>query len=423
MRRRLVLVALAITSAVVIAFLVPLALLVQQQAHDRAMSNTERNAESLARTLVVFQPEPGETLERFVAAAPSVDGETLAVITPTGEVFGHAEIDEDLVEQTRNARSTILQPVDDGEAIAVPVVDADGQTTVVYGFASDDLLRRNVVLAWSLLGALGIFSVLLSVALADRLGRSMVTPVEALSEAASQLGDGDLDTRVSPAGPREIERTGHAFNQLAARIGELISTEREAIADTSHRLRTPLTALALDVGAIENEELRLRIQDDVAEMERTVDHVISQARRPVREGVGVSSDLAEVVRSRTSFWAPLAEEQNRGWSVHVPDQPVVVSGHPDDVAAAIDALLTNVFSHTADGAQCEVTLTQDGELSVIDAGEGFALDMAERGKSGAGSTGLGLDIARQAVEAHGGSMDLQSDSSGTSVILRFAHRA
>ena len=88
MRRRLVLVALAITSSVVVSFLVPLALLVQQQAHDRAMTNTERDAESLARTLVVFQPESGDALERFVAAAPRAEGQSLAVITPSGDVVG-----------------------------------------------------------------------------------------------------------------------------------------------------------------------------------------------------------------------------------------------------------------------------------------------------------------------------------------------
>lgn len=416
------LVALAITSSVVISFLVPLALLVQQQAHDRAMTNIERDAESLARTLVVFQPESGEALGRFVAAAPIEEGESLAVITPSGDIVGAAPIDESLVQQAINSRSITVRPVNGGEAIAVPVVAADEATTVVYGFASDDLLRRNVALAWSVLGALGVFSVLLAVALADRLGRSLVTPVEALSRAAAQLGDGDLETRVDPGGPPEIEQTGHAFNQLAARIGELISTEREAIADTSHRLRTPLTALALDIEGVEGDELRIRLQDDVAEMERTVDHVIRQARRPVREGVGVSCDLVEIVRERTAFWEPLAEEQGRPWEVTVPAGAVTVSGHPDDLAATVDALLTNVFSHTPEGAACATVLTPTGELSVADTGAGFGPDMAERGKSGAGSTGLGLDIARQAVEAHGGSMEIASDDSGTTVTLRFAHR-
>lgn len=423
MRRRLVLVALAITSSVVVSFLVPLALLVQQQAHDRAMTNTERDAESLARTLVVFQPESGDALERFVAAAPRAEGQSLAVITPSGDVVGGGTIDETLVAQARSSRSTTVRAVDDGEAIAVPVVDADQEVTIVYGFASDDLLSRNVALAWSVLAVLGIFSVSAAVALADRLGRSMVTPVEALSQAASQLGDGDLTTRVTPSGPAEIEQTGHAFNLLASRVGELISTEREAIADTSHRLRTPLTALALDVEGVENDELRLRLQDDVGEMERTVDHVIRQARRPVREGVGVACDLVEIVQARAAFWEPLAEEQGRAWTISVPNRSVTVSGHPDDVGAAVDALLTNVFSHTSEGVSCDVVLTPTGELSIADLGGGFAPEMAERGRSGAGSTGLGLDIARQAVEAHGGSMDILSSEDGTTVTLRFAARA
>lgn len=423
MRRQLVLVALAVTSSVVLAFSIPLAVLVEDLAHDRAMTNTENDAESLARSLAAISITNTETLESFVESFPLADGEALAVVLANGVVVGDLNINGELVEQSRRDLAIVVGSVPGGEAIAVPVVSG-ADLHVVYGFSSHDLLRRNVILVWTVLGLLALFSMGVAVALADRLGKSLVDPVEALSTAATKLGEGDLATRVEPAGPAEIERTGHAFNLLAGRIGELISNEREAIADTSHRLRTPLTALELDVEAVADDEVRARLQDDVAEMERTVDHVIRQARRPVREGAGMTADLLEVVRARADFWQPLAEEQGRPWSVSVPSRPVTVSGHVDDVGAAFDALVTNVFAHTEEGVGCRIELTQEGRLSVADAGHGFDPAFAERGKSGAGSTGLGLDIARQAVEVHGGTMVIESSAEGgMSVVLEFAHRA
>lgn len=423
MRRQLVLVALAVTSSVVLAFSIPLAVLVEDLAHDRAMTNTENDAESLARSLAAISLTNTEALESFVEAIPLADGEALAVVLASGTVVGDININGELVNRARRDLAIVVGSVPGGEAIAVPVLSG-AEIQVVYGFSSHDLLRRNVVLVWTVLGLLALFSMGVAVALADRLGKSLVDPVEALSNAATKLGEGDLSTRVEPAGPPEIEQTGHAFNLLAGRIGELISSEREAIADTSHRLRTPLTALQLDVEAVAEPEMRNRLQDDVAEMERTVDHVIRQARRPVREGAGVTADLLQVVKTRADFWQPLAEEQGRPWSLSVPARPVTVSGHVDDVAAAFDALVTNVFAHTEEGVGCQIELTQEGRLSVTDVGLGFDPVLAERGRSGAGSTGLGLDIARQAVEAHGGTMSIESSpEGGTTVVLQFAHRA
>lgn len=416
------LVALATTSMVVLAFMVPLALLVADLAHDRAMANVERDAQSLARTLVAVQPQPVsvQQAQTFLGTERQLPGAAIAVVMPDGVVVGDLDIDTSVVTDAKLRRTITVGEVPGGEAVAVPVLSVGDTITVVYGFASDELLRRNVTSAWVILGMLAVFSVGVAVVLADRLGESMVGPVQALSEAAVHLGRGDLDVRVTPSGPPEIQGTGFAFNRLAGRIVELISNEREEIADTSHRLRTPLTALQLDVDSIEEPDVRQRLQDDVAEMERTVDHVIRQARRPVREGVGMISDLASIVVERARFWEPLAEEQGRPWTVEVPEHPVKVSGHPEDIAAAVDALMTNVFAHTPEGSACAMAVSGDGEFRITDRGPGFDPSLMARGKSSAGSTGLGLDIARQAAEAHGGEISLERNGNdGSSVILRF----
>lgn len=93
--------------------------------------------------------------------------------------------------------------------------------------------------------------------------------------------------------------------------------ERETATDLSHRLRTPLTALKLDIEALGQTADVTRLQRDVDGLERVVSHVISEARRSVRDGAGTVADLAAVVESRAAYWGSLAEDQGRKWSSEV----------------------------------------------------------------------------------------------------------
>ena len=102
--------------------------------------------------------------------------------------------------------------------------------------------------------------------------------------------------------------------------------------------------------------------------------------------------------------------------------PVLVGVAAPELAAALDALLGNVFAHTPEGTAFEVRLRPrpdgGGVLSVHDSGPGFpAGDPVRRGASGRGSTGLGLDIARQAAEASGGSLAIGNGASGGEVVV------
>src|SRR6266567_1073645 len=117
----------------------------------------------------------------------------------------------------------------------------------------DGTLRQGVDTAWLILGALGIALIAIAGMAADRMARSVVAPTRALAGAAHKVGQGRIETRVDPYGPHELVEVGRAFNLLAGRIGELLGAEREAAADLSHRLRTPLTALRLDIERLERE--------------------------------------------------------------------------------------------------------------------------------------------------------------------------
>jgi signal transduction histidine kinase len=168
------------------------------------------------------------------------------------------------------------------------------------------LPRQTADRAWPLLLGLGLLVLVLSVALADRLARSLVRPLADVARAADRLAAGDLSARAELAGPPEVRRAGAGLNKLARRIGDLLAHERETIADVSHRLRTPMTALRIDAESLGDHTERPQVLADLDALERTVDQVIREARRPAPDSRG-ACDAAAVVAQRTAFWLPLAE--------------------------------------------------------------------------------------------------------------------
>lgn len=412
MRRRLVLGSAAITSMVALAFLVPLTGLVGQLAHDRAMNNAERDAQFVASAVALLVPNERDQVAALLSTGASFDGRLTSVIFFDDTVAGApVEIDPYIVS-ARNRQATSRFVVEGGEALFVPISEGGGRTSLVRIFVPDALLSANVASARIILVLLGFALVGIAVLVADRLARSITGPVGELADGAHRLAEGDLDAQVQPAGPQEVQDVGRAFNRLSGRIGKLLVVEREAAADLSHRLRTPLTALRLDIDSVEDEEVAERLRDDVGELERTVDHVIREARRPMRQAGGAIADLVEVVADRVAFWGALADEQERRWTVTLPSGPRMVAGAAVDFGAAVDALLANVFVHTDGGVGFDVSVTDEPEavrLTVADQGDGFGQEALERGWSGIDSTGLGLDIVRRTCEDAGGVMSIRSD--------------
>lgn len=425
MRQRFVLVALAITSMVVLSFVIPLGILVRDVAEDRAMVAAERQAQSIASLLLLVGPESDPSVVAQVARAQRTESGDVTVFLSNGDTVGDDVAEDTIVRTARILAESLRTTVDGGQVLAVPVASEAG-TAVVRIFVPDEVLRANIGQAWVVLGSLAVGMVLLSILAADRLARTAVTPIAELATAARRWTEGDPHARVVPAGPPEVETMGRSFNRLADRFEELLTRERESVADLSHRLRTPLTALRLDLDSVGDHEIRERINEDVDALERQVDNIIDTARRPIREGTGVTTDLAKAAARRAAFWSPLAEEQSRELSTDLPGVPVRVPGAEHDIDAAIDALITNVLSHTPAGTHLHVAVRVNGggTLVVADDGPGFDPALIERGMTGGGSTGLGLDIVRRTAEAHGGSVTVRSGrDGGAEVIVRFERQA
>jgi signal transduction histidine kinase len=311
--------------------------------------------------------------------------------------------------------------------LVVPVV-IDGQSTVVRTVVTSADLSRGVPQAWLVLAGLGLVLVLLGLLVADRLARTIVAPIADLSAVSHRLARAELDARAAPAGPPEVREVAGALNHLAGRIQDLLRDEREQVADLSHRLRTPLTALRLEAESLRDPDDAARIAAAADSIERAVTAVIQQARRKGVEKPPGGCDATAVVADRVAFWTVLAEDTDRPVGQDLPTTPLPVAVPADDLAAALDALLGNIFAHTPDGTGLSVSLRPrpDGgaTLVVADSGPGFPeshTGVLRRGESGGGSTGLGMDIARRAAEAGGGSLHIgRSAAGGAEVRLELA---
>lgn len=410
MRRQITLLVAATTSVVLLAFLLPAAALVARVAEARALDAAQAQVQFL--TPSVGLSDRAQVAADLVGTSGALD---VAVRWTDGEWLGrHRPGGPDGAV----ASAAVLEE-DDGARVLQPVRRGDGDA-VIEVFVPAEQLRSGVLRTWLVLGGLGVVLLGLALLVADRLARSLTRPVTDLATTARRLSAGDLAARTTPAGPAEVRDVGEAVDQLAGRIGELLDAEREAAADLAHRLRTPLTALQLDAEALPPGH-RERVLDGVEAVGRAVDEVIREARRPVREGVGASCDAVAVAVDRAHFWSALAADEDRPLHVEHADGPLPVRAAADDLAAAVDALLGNVFAHTPAGTPAGVAVRpREGGGAVVvvrDAGPGVPAGALRRGHSGGGSTGLGLDIARRTAEASGGALLVRSSAEGTDVVL------
>ncbi|QFY07162.1 HAMP domain-containing protein [Nonomuraea phyllanthi] len=401
MRRWLALLVAATTSLVLIALLVPMALLIRAVAENGAMNRATAAAESVA--LSVGSPDLALAVEQV--------SRRVTVFLPDGSTVGAPAPRTDAVRLAATGRS-VTAATTGGREVLVSM-QSPGGTAVIRVFVPDAELTRGVREAWLALLVLGLALVVLGIVLADRLALRVTRPVDGLARVSHRLAGGDLTARAEPGGPPEVRSVALALNHLAGRIDELLVAERESVADLSHRLRTPLTGLRLDAESLRDPEEAARVQARVDALERAVSAVITEARR--RSAGRDSCDAAAVVGERVRFWSVLAEDQGREVSVSLPGAPLPVAVGAEELAACVDALLGNVFAHTPEGVSMSVRLAprpHGAVLAVEDSGPGFDPALLERGTSGGGSTGLGLDIARRTAESAGGGLTVSTPEGG-----------
>lgn len=267
--------------------------------------------------------------------------------------------------------------------------------------------------------------------------RQGLTPVDRMVDTAAAIAAGDLTRRVPDPDPgTELGRLGRALNEMMTRIEEAIAARtageqrlRRFVADAAHELRTPLTSLRgyaelYRQGALPDEpavrNAMGRIESEGARMARLVDDLLLLARLDQSRGLDVARvDVVAVVREAAEAFAVV--DPDRPLSVNVP-ATAMVEGDLPRVRQIVDNLLSNVRTHTPHGTSVTLSVTSGPEqvsIAVADTGPGIeAKDRerlferfwrADRARTRSrGGSGLGLAIVQSLVEAHGGTIAVES---------------
>lgn len=406
MRSRITWLVLASSSTMVVSFVVPLCLLVRTLAEDRAMAAADQEARNVA--ILVAGVERERQLADLVGVLNAGRSPATSVLTARGRQIGPGPAMATDPEVARARGGTAFHVISGGTGrVLLPVVGPDG-TAVVRTTVDGHQLRQGVAAAWAGIIGLGVLLMTAAALIARALGRRFSEPLLEVAATAHRLREGHLEARAEVRGTAETRELAQALNGLAERTTELLTTERAAVGDLAHRLRTPVTALRLDSEAVTDPVLAERLQEHIAALQRTIDSIVREARRPVRSDLAARCDAAAVVRERVDYWQALAEEQRRPLDVRIDPGPLPVGLDTGDLTDLVDILVDNVFAHTPEGTGFAVTLGRTGPppagsgpvvvLSVADQGPGFGTRRPRR----AGTTGLGLEIAsRMATSIHG----------------------
>ena len=266
--------------------------------------------------------------------------------------------------------------------------------------------------------------------------RWIAEPLTHLSRMATSLGRGDLSVRSELKRNDELGEVAHAFNEMAERIQRLLQTEKELLANVAHELRTPLARIrvALEIaGEGDAEAARASLAEiavDLAELETLISDVLTAARFELVEGAAASSGFA----LHLQLIAPqaIAERSAELFRGRHPRRPLAqhflgdagaVQADPVLLRRVLDNLLENAHKYSPE-TDSEVSLSvseQGGRVcfEVGDHGMGISDDdlprvfsaffRGERSRSrGTGGVGLGLTLAKRIVEAHGGTIEVES---------------
>jgi two-component system sensor histidine kinase BaeS len=278
----------------------------------------------------------------------------------------------------------------------------------------------------------GIVVVVVVVVLVVRAGRRFASPVVDVMEAADRVAAGDYETRVDERGPREVQRLGRSFNAMTARLGSNETRRRQLLADVAHELRTPLSVIqanleALIDGVYPTDEGHLRsVLEETKVMSRLLNDLqtLSTAEAGALSLHREPTEPLELVDAAVRSFATQADESGVRLETEVSDPIAEVDVDRLRIGEVLSNLLSNALRHTPSGGVVTVAAAAVGdgvELSVTDSGSGIATDrllhVFDRFSKAPNSpgAGLGLAIARSLVEAHGGRIRAESDSTGTTI--------
>jgi signal transduction histidine kinase len=439
--RRVAAALLVLTLAILVAAVVPLA--VGAIAHEREsfVQDTARTAASIsgiAEARLVGNAGDDPALSAALKTAAR-QGDELLVLNDQGKVVVSQGTPHDpewrqLVAQSRRQNDPTTELTSD-RAIAVQTVWANGSLTgsaigTVVLERPTGPLNQDIANLWFYLIALSGAAMAAAVFIAFFFARWVSRPLARLDGAARKIADGDLTVRAKAQyGPPELRRMAATFNMMAGRLEALVHGHRTMLADASHQLRTPLTALRLrlDLLAADSPPATAAelagAQEEIARLSRLVDGLLATARAEAVTEQLEHIDVAEAVIERVTAWQPVADGHGVKLIAETPPlSPAPVAalgeGHLEQV---LDNLIDNAIEANGDaGGTVRVSVTRsDADITLTVADDGPGMTPQERSRAflryttgSQNGTGLGLAIVHRLVTANGGTIRLADTPGG-----------
>ncbi len=438
---------------------VPFGFLATHQELGSAQVAATRDASEIAvGSTEVLESGSRSAMRALLEDYSARTGAELAVVGPTGRLVAQIEPDHDdvlllgekLVRGALAGGSPSAISYDEGHpdaAVAVPIGPPHQPLGAVFLLVPVGVYTDHVQDIWTGLAGFAGVVLLLTVLVGLWLARGLSRPLGELEAVAARLGEGDLAARApTDLQPEEMRALGEAFNRMAARLEDLVAAQSRFVADASHQLRSPLTALRLRLENLEAEldpaagESMAAVARELQRLSRLVDGLLATSRADQLAPELRVVDVAEVIAERCDAWAALAAERQVSLAHHDDTEPGAALALlvPGDLDQILDNLVANALDASPAGSSIEVCLVAGPgreQLSVHVVDEGPGMSAAERSRafdrfwqgpgSRGGHSGLGLAIVRQLVLRNRGEVTLDEVPSGgldALVVLRAAGR-
>ncbi len=366
-------------------------------------------------------------LQTVLEQTARLSGRRIIVRGPNGQIVGDSHL-----------RLTSRRGLPSPESGRIPVLVA-GREVGSFSVSSDTppegipdpavaslVSTVNQSLLWT-----GVSAVAMGILLVSVLSRRLLAPVTSLAEAARHLGQGDLSRRAPTEGAGELRQLAEAFNSMAANLEDAERQRRNLVADVAHELRTPVSNIqgyleALKDGLLQPDQETIEtIHGQVIHLGHLVEdlRLLAQAEAGALQLHRMPGRMPDVLRVCVDAVRPRAEAKGIAVSLESDETMPLVEMDSTRISQVVNNLLENAIIHTPEGGSVTVSAGASGNgmvrVAVADTGPGIQSEdllrvfdrffRADASRSRAtGGVGLGLTIAKELVEVHGGTIYVEN---------------